>query len=839
MKKIIIKVITIIIAFVLGIISTSYLYNKGNLDMTEHMAEATLPILYFEQEGAYINQTYGYTSEVDISCFRNSILPLDGERTLNIALEKYNAEIRSVSYEVRSADMERLIQNGDVEDMEETGQYLKGSVKVKDLLEDSEEYLLVFHVQLENFEDVQYFTRIANSSHELVKACTEFALEFHNATLDPENVYPLTQYLEQDTSRKNTTLANVDIHSRYKTVIWDGMSVKETLEPQITYLELENDVVALNLDYQVSYENENGEAEEYKVRDYFRIRQTNARMYLLNYERTTERIFSMENQVFAEKSLNLGIQWEDIPYMCNEEGSVVNFVVSDELWSYDIAQNKLSKVFSFKNGSDQRGLHDEFQIQLINMEDSGSMDFIVTGYMNRGHHEGQTGAQVIRYDSLTNTTEELLFIESNECFGLLAETVGELLYISYDDKMYLSCAGNIYTIDLNMKTVETLTENLSSENYLISRGGDKIAWRHGEDKYSSTKITTMDMKTGIRQTYTAADGEYIRPLGFSGEDFIYGVCREEDMVEDFAGNTMFPMYCVKIVDNKGVSIRDFDYASKNKYAISAAMESNCIDLQCVTKNADGTYAAALSETITSTEEKAVTSITLSEQKHEVKKIEHVFNFPTEAEGKRKDIVPKQILFEENRNHSLAKEEEGQIFHAYGKGEVTGIYEELRKAVLKAYDDMGVVIDRSGQIVWERGGRKTRSVLELANGSEPMEARDSLEAGLKLLLEQEGVFVDVRSLLDGGKSAYEILKENSQKSPENFTGCNLSSILYYISEGNYVLVMTDANSAEIIAGYDAQNIYVLDVLTGQVKKMGQKDATAYYEEHGNVFFSFLK
>ena len=61
--------------------------------MTAHMAEATLPILYFERNGEYVNQTFGYTTEIDASCLRDSILPLDGERTLQIALEKYNAEI--------------------------------------------------------------------------------------------------------------------------------------------------------------------------------------------------------------------------------------------------------------------------------------------------------------------------------------------------------------------------------------------------------------------------------------------------------------------------------------------------------------------------------------------------------------------------------------------------------------------------------------------------------------------------------------------------------------------------------------------------------------------------
>lgn len=838
MKKIIIKIITIIMAFLLGIIATSYLFNKGNLDMTAHMSEATLPILYFEHEGEYVNPSYGYTSEADASCMRSAIVPLDEERILHIALEKYNAEVQSVSYEVRSIDTERLIQNGEVEELEESGQYLKATIKIKDLLKDSEEYLLIFHVELENYEDVQYFARITNSSYELVEACTGFAMDFHNATLDPNNDYPITQYLETDTTRKEPSFAHVDINSRYKMIIWDGMAVEESQAPTITYLELEDDVISLQLDYQVTYENENGEDEKYQVKDYFRIRQTNIRMYLLDYERTAERIFSSDNQVFEETSLNLGIQSEEIQYMANEEGSVVNFVVSDELWSYDVAQNKLSKVFSFKSGSDKRGLHNEFEIQMVNMEDSGSMDFIVKGYMNRGRHEGETGVTVMRYDSLTNTTEELLFIESRECADVLAQTVGELCYISFDDKMYISCSGDIYAIDLNVKSVETLTENLSAGDYLISKAGDMIAWQHGDDRFSSTQITTMDMKTGVQHTYTADDGEYIRPLGFVGEHFFYGVCSESDVAEDFAGNTLFPMYRVEIKDTKGEAIREFDYLSKNKYVISATVQSNRIDLQCVTKNADGTYTETLSEPITSTEEEVVSTIALSETKHDVKKVEKVFTFKVEAEGKMKLITPKQVIFEENRNLAL-EEEENQNYHAYGRGSVIGVYAELRHAILAAYDEMGVVTSHDGQVVWERGSRKTRSVLELANGTEPVEASDSLEGSLRLLLEQEGVYTDVRSDLDGGRSPYQILKQNSQKQPENFTGCNLSSVLYYVSEGNYVLAMTDANSAELIVGYDAQNIYVLDALTGQMHKEGQKDAAAKYEACGNVFFSFLK
>ena len=125
-----------------------------------------------------------------------------------------------------------------------------------------------------------------------------------------------------------------------------------------------------------------------------------------------------------------------------------------------------------------------------------------------------------------------------------------------------------------------------------------IAWQHGSDRFSSTKITTMDMKSGVRHTYSAKSGEYLRPLGFSGNDFIYGVCAQEDVAEDFAGNTLFPMNRVEIVDEKGELIRKFDYLSKNKYVVAADLQNNRINLQCISKNADGTYSETLAEAIT-------------------------------------------------------------------------------------------------------------------------------------------------------------------------------------------------------------------------------------------------
>lgn len=45
------------------------------------------------------------------------------------------------------------------------------------------------------------------------------------------------------------------------------------------------------LDYVVTRVGQNGQSEYYNVEEYYRVRYTNTRMYLLNFERTMEEIF--------------------------------------------------------------------------------------------------------------------------------------------------------------------------------------------------------------------------------------------------------------------------------------------------------------------------------------------------------------------------------------------------------------------------------------------------------------------------------------------------------------------------------------------------------------------
>ena len=55
MKKLVLKILTILAAFFLGIFCMSYMLSVGNRDLTDSMASATLPMVYMEQNGQQLN----------------------------------------------------------------------------------------------------------------------------------------------------------------------------------------------------------------------------------------------------------------------------------------------------------------------------------------------------------------------------------------------------------------------------------------------------------------------------------------------------------------------------------------------------------------------------------------------------------------------------------------------------------------------------------------------------------------------------------------------------------------------------------------------------------------
>ena len=167
------------LTFLVALVLISHMINRGNADMTAQMADATFPTVAFLLNGDSINTLHGYSEERDCKLQRDTIQPVQMDRKLQFEINKYGQTIAKVSYQVRSVDGERLIEDHELEDYQETKEQIYGFITLKDLIEADQEYELVLQVLLENGQNVWFYTRLIQSENNHAAEKAAFVRDFH------------------------------------------------------------------------------------------------------------------------------------------------------------------------------------------------------------------------------------------------------------------------------------------------------------------------------------------------------------------------------------------------------------------------------------------------------------------------------------------------------------------------------------------------------------------------------------------------------------------------------------------------------------------------------------
>jgi len=834
MKKWIIQVITILLAFLAGIGFMGYATRIGNLDMTEVMASASLPVLYAEKDDRLFNEMHGYVEPMNGSYMRDSMIAISEDHKIGLALQKYHAKVLNASYEVRSLDTKKLIESGDSLTAEEDGTYLHYLLNLKDLLEVGEEYLLIFKVNTNEYSEVNYYSLLSYLGENHVQECADFALEFHNIAMQKDTGHAYFKKLEPNGTMDGKNLGYVNIHSRSGPVTWGDMPVKQLDEPSLTFLNMRSDTVALRLDYQI----QNTQTKEtYQVREAFLLRYTSSTIYLNAYERTTDRIFSVGRQLTDEQgNIYFGIQSKEVPFLKNKEENVIGFVQQGELWCYDFGQNRLSHVYGFQDKEDKRGLYSDHNYRLLQVEDSGSMDFLVYGYMNRGRYEGKSGVLFCHYDAFLNTVEELFFLQSDRPYQVVKEEIGDLAVENEEKTAWIYYEGKILQIDLSDCNIKILAEGISKDKLEVSKNGNFAAWTEEE----SGQIFLLNASLGTVERISPESEEVYKSLGFMGEDLIYGTAYQRDVWTDLSGEKITPMYRVNIRDHVGNEVREFNYASAGKYVTGISIVENRIDLSCVAKREDGAYVDVLPESITYTSEIPSPKLELQVVNDEIKRNEYCIKYGGSLKGgSMKQPKVKLILFEKSRTILLEPPKE-ELYFAYSFDSKVEGFHTLSEAVLDAYEKMGKVYKNGFQCYWNRFSRKTHTLLPGFENLDAMEETGTSAAQcIQLMLKQHQVYINAQSDLDDGMSISEIFQRELGDSFCLLSGCSLDMILFYVSEQKPVMAVKDTGDFILIVGYDAQNITYYEPGQTVLKKAGKKDSASMFEQTGNIFFSYLE
>ena len=538
MSKKVIKPIVLIVVFIAALITFCITTNKGNKDMTTKQADATLPVMSFNLDKIKINTLHGYTTEMDPTKMRDCVIPISDDRKLSLSISTYGMAVDRISYKIRSMDGKRLVADDEISSFSNKDNTIQADISMPNVMDENTEYLLVFTIT-SGQDNVYYYSRIMQTDGKAAAKVVEFAKKFHDETFIKDDKSFFTTYMETTTGDRNT-LAHVDLTSTVSQITWGSMAAAQYTNPVIALKEINDSYDVVTIDYVMSCVDGKGETEYYNVREYFRLRQTESRMYVLNYERTANQIFNSENSFISDSgSVMLGIRSSEAEYRANEAGSVICFVQEGDLYSYDINNGMIIKVFSFRDaeGIDERENWNHHDIKIVSVDEAGSIDFVVYGYMNRGTHEGEVGTGVYHYDGLAHTIDEEAFIPSKTSYEVLKAEMGKMLYLNEKNEFYLMMDDSLYRINLGSMSVKKVVEGLSTGSYCASESNRYFAWVDSANQYSSNTIKVMDLKSGKTFEVKKGDDQYLRPLGFIGEDFIYGQANAADVVSDAAGNT--------------------------------------------------------------------------------------------------------------------------------------------------------------------------------------------------------------------------------------------------------------------------------------------------------------
>lgn len=841
MRKEFVKAIVCAVVFFVSVVVISAIMNQGNSDMTTEMEPATFPMVAFDANGTCVNNLHGYVDEMEVNYLKDTIICLGEDRSLSVIVNKYDAAIQGLSFEVRSVDGERLVESTDIYNYVEDEEQITATIHIKDLIDDHTEYNLVVLLQLENGKTLRYYTRMIEAEDYYQTEKIAFVKDFHEKTFDKVAAKELTKYLESNADGDNTTYSKVNIHSSFNQITWGDLQVQKEGDVQIAIKEMAVQTAKIQLTYQVS--TGTGKSKTYyNVKEYYRLRYGSDRIYLLDFERTMEQIFDKDYGVFSSNKISLGITDGEIDLQESEGGNIIAFTQENMLYSYNITDNKLALLFSFydKDNWDARTTYDAHDVRILTMDETGNIYFMVSGYMNRGRYEGRVGVQIYYFNSMLNTIEEEIFIPYTRSYGLLKQDLENLAYVNQTNHFYFIMGGNLYDVNLLEKSYEVVKENLSMDSYQISESGRTAAWESKGDLLGTETLVLMDFNTGKQTTVEAGANCYIKPLGFMGEDLIYGTAYKSNVVKDNSGSILFPMHMVNIL-NGTETIAD-TYQKPDIYVVSAEITDNQINLKCVTKANGGTaYQETTDDQIMNTEVEDEGENTVEiVATEEYEKIAQISLKGTIEPKSIKYLTPKEVLYEGGRELAIANENQVENYYVYGKTDIEATFEDPSKAISLADEISGVVVNDKGEYVWRKGNRSTKNQIMKIEASSVTEEKTSLSVCLDTMLKYEGIMKNTQYLLSQGETILSVLTGNLPDAQVlDLSGCSLDSVLYYVDQDIPVLVLLNDGSAVLIVGFNELNTVIMDPSTGAIYKKGMNDSKQWFEQNDNRFITYIK
>jgi hypothetical protein len=335
-------------------------------------------------------------------------------------------------------------------------------------------------------------------------------------------------------------------------------------------------------------------------------------------------------------------------------------------------------------------------------------------------------------------------------------------------------------------------------------------------------------------------GSYAVPLGFMQEDLVYGIVRPSEIDTDAAGNTIIPMYQIKIVDISGDEpVLQKQYQKDGYYVASVEISDATMYLNRIKYNGSA-YVEADQDMIMNREGDTEGAVTLGSSYTDEKETQIcLLAQGISVEKKTKLLTPKETILEELPIITLEKEDSRDLYYVYAKGHVVLSTDDVALAVSTANDQMGVVIDDSQQYIWKRSRKNSvTAIRDISQSADDTDA-GSITLCINAMLQKEDINVSVGALIQGGESPKDVLQNAMREMTViDLTGCDVEETLYYISLGNPVFAMTGSSSAVLLTGYDSNGVTLYDPVLKMSHRETLTAAKELFSAQGNIFLTYI-
>lgn len=812
MKRILIRIAVLLAVFLTSAVIFSRLINNETKIRTEYMAKAELPIVYMVHAEVEMNPLHGYVKPMQVTAIRDTLTPISTEKNMSIRVQNFGAEVEDIYFEVLTADGKKSLENTKVTDIVKEEDSVTASFTLQNTMLMNQEYVLQIRLRVDG-RDVYYYTRIVQQDSLHTREYLDFVISFSERCLNKSDSSRLALYMEPEGDVEEINLSFMDIHTTTDQLSWGSLNPQIYYRSIPTVKELNETTATIVQEYLISAQNEEGNVELYTVNEYFRLRYADETVMLLDFERSTNEIFNPDNGVILSNGINFGICSSDISYETDSQGRYLAFVIGDELWSYDSSNGKMAQVFTFrqKDNTDYRDIYGQHQIKILSLGANGDLFFVVAGYMNRGQHEGESGAAVYHYDASSGGIEEKVFVDTTRSYDLLKEDVQEIAYVTDDQEdFYLLNDGDVYEVKLGTLAVRKIVEDMKPGCYAGSKSGKYFAYLEENEAYNSRTISICNLDTGEIRRITCGENERIRMLGYLGEALVYGIASTSDIDAQHEGDEIFPMRMVCIVNEQGETVKE--YGETGVYVMGGTIADSLLTMKRARKSGDAWEEMADDHIIDSNGGESESGISTQFSKR--KQTEMVLLVGSDFEQKTPQVVRgRMVVDDQQRTVSIeAREHPEERYYVYAKGHLNSIYQNANTAIVQADALFGVVVDQNQQYVWERGNRATAAEI-------PMDQVP-------------------RCILEGRMDIGYLQEQLPDKRVLDLSGCGMESILYFISEGNPVLADT-VEGVFVLLGYDQWgNIRFYPPGGEESSLRSDEDSLALFEQSGNVFIGFL-